>query len=101
MGDAASCAISGQTTPNGHYDIERMLKILAAKRAAIGLCGSRMDARGIKPGMLAEGAPRSSMDELTSWTEAAGKVLVFRRRCRWRAEDGERHLFHRPAILGL
>jgi sulfur relay (sulfurtransferase) complex TusBCD TusD component (DsrE family) len=36
-----------------------------------------MDARGIKPEMLAEGAHRSSMAELTAWTAAADKVLVF------------------------
>jgi uncharacterized protein involved in oxidation of intracellular sulfur len=77
MGDAASCAISGQTTPNGYYNIERMLKPLAAKGALIGVCGSCMDARGIKPEMLAEGARRSSMAELTSWTAEADKVLLF------------------------
>jgi uncharacterized protein involved in oxidation of intracellular sulfur len=77
MGDAALCAISGQTTPNGYYNIERMLKLLAAKRAPIGVCSSCMDARGIKPEMLAEGAHRSSMAELTAWTAAADKVLVF------------------------
>ena len=76
MGDAASCAASGQTTPNAYYNIERMLKLLEAKRAPIGVCGSCMDARGIKPEMLAEGAHRSSMAELTAWTAAADKVLV-------------------------
>ena len=54
-----------------------MLKLLAAKGAQVGVCGSCMDARGIKPEMLAEGAHRSSMDELTGWTVAADKVLVF------------------------
>ena len=77
MGDAASCAATGQTTPNGYYNIERMLKLLAAKRVSIGVCGSCMDARGIKSEMLTEGAHRSSMDELTLWTAEAGKVLVF------------------------
>ena len=77
IGDAASCAVTGQTTPNGYYNIERMLKLLAAKGAQVGVCGSCMDARGIKPEMLAEGAHRSSMDKLTGWTVAADKVLVF------------------------
>jgi DsrE/DsrF-like family len=31
MGDAASCAVGGQATPSGYYNIERMLKILASK----------------------------------------------------------------------
>ncbi len=77
MGDAASCAIKGQTTPNGYYTIERMLKLLAAKETPIGVCGSCMDARGIQAEMLAEGVHRSSMDELTRWTQSAAKVLVF------------------------
>jgi uncharacterized protein involved in oxidation of intracellular sulfur len=77
IGDAASCAVNGQTTPNGYYNIERMLKLLAAKGAPISVCGSCMDARGIKAEMLAEGAHRSSMNELTEWTQAADKVLAF------------------------
>jgi uncharacterized protein involved in oxidation of intracellular sulfur len=77
IGDAASCAATGQTTPNGYYNIERMLKLLTTKGARIGVCGSCMDARGIKPEMLAGGTHRSSMDELTRWTAEADKVLVF------------------------
>ena len=77
MGDAASCAISGQTTPNGYYNLARMLKGLQGKNVPIAVCGSCMDARGIKPEMLVEGARRSTMDELTCWTQTADKVLVF------------------------
>ncbi len=29
MGDAAACGVSGQTTPNGYYNIERMIRALA------------------------------------------------------------------------
>lgn len=36
-----------------------------------------MDARGIVPGMLVDGARRSTMDELTDLTLAADKVLIF------------------------
>jgi uncharacterized protein involved in oxidation of intracellular sulfur len=77
MGDAAGCAAAGQATPNGYYNLERMLKILSSKGAKIGVCGSCMDARGLKPEMLAPGAQRSSMEELTSWTKEADKVIVF------------------------
>ena len=27
LADGANCAIAGQTTPNGYYNIERMLKL--------------------------------------------------------------------------
>jgi uncharacterized protein involved in oxidation of intracellular sulfur len=74
MGDAASCGVACQTTPNGYYNIERMLKILAAKGGKIGVCGTCMDARGIKPESLVQGG---SMDELTCWTQEADKVIVF------------------------
>ena len=77
MGDAAACAVAGQTTPNGYYNIERMPKALALKQVKIGVCRSCMDARGMKPESLVQGAPRSSMEELTRWTQEAGKVIVF------------------------
>lgn len=77
MGDAASCAVAGQTTPNGYYNIERMLKVLAAAGARVGICGTCMDARGIKPDAVAEGAKRSSLAEVAAWTREADQVLVF------------------------
>jgi uncharacterized protein involved in oxidation of intracellular sulfur len=77
IGDAASCAASGQVTPNGYYNIERMLKILASKGGKIGVCGTCMDGRGLKAEALAEGAHRSTLDELAAWTQEADRVLVF------------------------
>lgn len=77
IGDAASCAMAGQKTPEGYYNLERMLKILHSKGAAIGVCGTCMDGRGMKPEMLAEGAHRSTMDELAAWTAGAHQVVVF------------------------
>ena len=77
LGDAASCAAADQATPNGYYNIERMLKLLSSRGGKIGVCGSCMDARGLKAEVLAQGAHRSSMEELTCWTKEADKVLVF------------------------
>lgn len=77
IGDAVWCAFAGQTTPSGYYNVERMTKPLVAKGARIGVCGTCMDARGIKPEALVEGAKRSSLDELTAWTLEANKLLVF------------------------
>lgn len=77
MGDAVACSLKGQSTPSGYYNIERMMKVLASRHCTIGVCGSCMDARGINNELLVEGARRSSMDELTSWTQGADKVLVF------------------------
>ena len=77
MGDAAACAVAGQTTPQGYYNLERMLKFAGSRGAAVGVCGSCMDARGIRPEQLAAGALRSSMEELTAWTLEADRVIVF------------------------
>src|SRR5260370_8621941 len=77
MGDAAACAKGGQAVPNGFHNVDRMLQALALKQSPIGVCGSCMDARGIKPEELVEGAKRSSLAELTNWTQWAEKVVVF------------------------
>lgn len=77
MADAASCGKSGQVTPNGYYNLERMLKSLASKSIPIGACGSCMDARALKPEEMIQGVRKSSMEELTQWTVWADKVIVF------------------------
>jgi len=77
MGDAAPCAKAGQSVPQGYYNINRMLQAVILTQAAIGVCGSCMDARGIKEAELLEGTRRSSMEELADWTQWADRVLVF------------------------
>ncbi len=77
IGDAASCAKAGQKVPNGYYNVEVMLRGAMRRNAEIGVCGSCMDARGLGDLELVEGAHRSTMDELTSWTVWADRVLVF------------------------
>jgi uncharacterized protein involved in oxidation of intracellular sulfur len=77
LGDASSCSKAGQVVPSGYYSIERMLKIVQAKGADIGVCGSCMDARGLKESELVEGTHRGTMEELAEWTAWADKVIVF------------------------
>jgi len=77
MADALSCAKKAQKTPDGYYNIERMLKRFTAGRHRILLCGTCMDARGLAEAELMEGARRSTMDELAEATATANKVLVF------------------------
>ncbi len=77
LGDAASAAKSGQQTPNGYYNVERMLASVARKGAKVLVCGTCMDARGLTQADLLDGAKRSTMDELTQETVDADKVLVF------------------------
>ena len=77
IGDAAACAKRGQQTPNGYYNLERMLSAIARRGGRVGVCGSCMDARGMADEELVEGAHRGSMDELTDWTLATDRVLTF------------------------
>ena len=77
MADAAACAVSGQTTPNGYYNIERMLKYSINKGARVKICGSFADARGLKNVQLLEGTTISTMAELTQWVADSDKVLTF------------------------
>jgi len=77
MTDAASCAVANQTTPNGYYNIERMLKFAIAKGAAVKICGSCAEARGLKNVQLIEKTELSTMAELTDWVVDSDKVLTF------------------------
>ena len=77
LGDAVGCAKAGQTTPEGSYNLGRMLKGLTSHSIPVGACGTCLEARGIADTELLDGVHRSTMEELTAWTLEAGKVLVF------------------------
>ncbi len=76
MADAVLCAKSGQITPNGYYNLERMLKGVV-RQAEVVLCGTCLDARGIRDDELVVGASRGTMPQLADMTNAADKVLIF------------------------
>lgn len=77
VGDGAANAKSGQSVPQGYYNVNSFLKAIAKKGGEVGVCGTCMDARGIKDDELLEGTRRSTLDEMTEWTLWADKVLVF------------------------
>jgi uncharacterized protein involved in oxidation of intracellular sulfur len=70
-----SCALAGQQTPDGYYNLERMLAAAIQRGAEVGLCGTCMDARAIREEQLIAGARRSNLEELTDWTLWADKVV--------------------------
>ena len=74
IGDAASGAKAGQKTPQGYYNVEVMLRSVTKRGGEIGICGTCMDARGLTDAELSDAAHRSSLDQLTEWTEWADKV---------------------------
>ena len=77
MGDAVTCAMAGQTVPNGYYHLDHMIASVARHGAEVGCCGTCLDARGMTEDLLTSGARRSSLDELTDWTEWAETVVTF------------------------
>ncbi len=77
IGDAAACAKAGQKVPEGFYNIQVMLGRVVRNSAQVGVCGTCMDARGITEPELSEGTHKSTLAELTLWTQWADRVVVF------------------------
>lgn len=77
MADSVIAARKGQKTPDGYYNVERMLKRVVVGKGSVLLCGTCMDARGMMEEDVMDGAQRSTMDELATATLAADKLLAF------------------------
>ncbi|MBW6395920.1 DsrE family protein [Thermus sp. SYSU G05001] len=77
LADAVICALPNQTTPQGYYNIERMLRAVISKGGRVKACGTCSEARGIKGLPLIEGVEIGTMADLAQWTVEADKVLVF------------------------
>ena len=77
MADAVTCALPDQNTPNGYYNIERMLKAVLLKNGKVKLCGSCAEARGLKDLQLLDGTELSTMKELTHLTMECDKMITF------------------------
>ncbi len=77
LADAVFCALPGQNTPNGYYNIERMIKIVLRNGGQVKSCGGCSEARGIDKLPFIAGVHLSNMKEFTQWTVEADKVLSF------------------------
>ena len=77
LADAVTCALPNQITPQGYYNIERMLKSVISKGGQVKACGSCSAARGIKSLPLIEGVEVSTMSQLAHWVVEADKVISF------------------------
>jgi uncharacterized protein involved in oxidation of intracellular sulfur len=74
--DAVACAKKGQQTPNGYYNIERMLRPVL-RRGSLLVCKTCIEARGITADELMEGARVAKLGEVAQATLEADKVLTF------------------------
>lgn len=77
MADAVASARGGQRTPDGYYNIERMLRRVLLAKGQVLLCGTCMDARGLGEADMLEGAERSTMDALAAAVAGSDRVMVF------------------------
>jgi len=77
MADAVYCALPGQTTPEGYYNIGEMLSRVLAKGGRAAACASCMKARGLTMDRLIKGLEQGSMALLSEWTEECGAVHSF------------------------
>lgn len=76
MADAVTGALSDQSTPQGYYNIERMLRSVLAKGAQVEACGTCAEARGIEKLPLIDGVEISTMSQLAQWVMESDKVLT-------------------------
>lgn len=77
VADSVTAVLPVQSTPQGYYNVERMLKAVIAKGGQVKTCGTCSEARGIKNLALLEGVEISTMSQLAQWTVESDKVLVF------------------------
>jgi uncharacterized protein involved in oxidation of intracellular sulfur len=77
LADAVGCGLPGQVTPNGYYNIERMLRLVISSGASVKACGSCMDARGMAELDTIPGVERATMKDLAAWTVECDRILGF------------------------
>ena len=77
LADAVSCGMEEQKTPNGYYNIGRMILLFTNRGGKVKVCGTCMDARGINEQMFQAGVQLSYLNEFADWTVEADKVLSF------------------------
>ena len=77
LADAVGCGLANQKTPDGYYNIGRMIKFFINKGGILKTCGTCMDARGITEDMFQNGVQRSNLKEFARLTAESDKVLTF------------------------
>jgi uncharacterized protein involved in oxidation of intracellular sulfur len=77
MGDSVVAAKRGQRTPDGFYNMEKMLQALIQRGVEVKVCGTCINARGLDPSELVEGVEKGSMKILAEWIRDSDKVVSF------------------------
>ena len=77
MGDSVVAAKRGQRTPDGFYNMEKMLQALIQRGVEVKVCGTCINARGLDPSELVEGVEKGSMKILAEWIRDSDRVVSF------------------------
>ncbi len=77
LGDAVNAAKKGQKTPEGYYNLEKMLGDLLKGGAKIAACGTCLTARALTQQEVIEGIEVGTMIKLAGWIKESSKVLSF------------------------
>jgi len=77
LADAVICGIANQKTPDGYYNIARMIRMFLSKKGRLKAYGTCIEARGITEEHMQKGVQRSTMEELAQWTIEADKIITF------------------------
>jgi len=77
LADAVTCALPDQSTPQGYYNIERMLKAGINKGAQVKAYETCTDTRGMNGVKLIDSVEISSMSQLAAWAVEADKIITF------------------------
>lgn len=75
--DSVTAALPNQITPEGYYNLEKMLKAVMNKGAEIKLCGTCIRSRGIRELKLIDGIEIGNMKLLSDWTVDSDKIISF------------------------
>jgi uncharacterized protein involved in oxidation of intracellular sulfur len=77
MGDSVTSAKTGQKTPEGFYNMEKMLATMLSKGVEVMVCGTCINARDLDIPELVEGVERGSMKALVGWIRDSDEVISF------------------------
>ncbi len=77
LGDAVSAAKKGQNTPQGYYNLEKMIHDLIKAGATVRACSTCLRARALIQQELIEGVEAGTMMGLAKWIAESRVVLSF------------------------
>jgi uncharacterized protein involved in oxidation of intracellular sulfur len=76
LGDSVTCAIPHQDTPQGYYNLERMIKSIISKGGSVDICSSCMKSRGLTDLDLIKGVVKTKFSSLSDLIVEYDKVVT-------------------------